>query len=166
MGQPYVGEIRIFAGNFAPAGWLTCDGQLVSIAENDTLFNLIGTTFGGDGQNTFAIPDLRGRVALHMQSSSYVIGQNGGVESVTLTSSTVPIHTHTVQANSATATASLPGGNYLAGGPDIYDQGKSGTAVMAAALSFSGGNQPHSNFQPYLCLNFIISQFGIFPSQS
>ena len=165
MGQPYVGEIRIFGGNFNPAGWQFCSGQLLPISEYETLFTLIGTTYGGDGQTTVALPDLRGRVPLHV-GNGYIQGQNGGVEAVALTSSTVPNHTHTVVASSDSSTLSLPDGNYLAGGPDIYDQGKSGTAVMAAAISSSGGNQPHDNFQPYLCLSFIISMYGVYPSRS
>jgi microcystin-dependent protein len=165
MSQPYVGEIRIFGGNFAPAGWMFCEGQLLPISEYETLFNLIGTTYGGDGQSTFGLPDLRGRVPLHV-GNGYTLAQNGGVESVTLTQSTVPAHTHTVSANSSSNPASLPGGNYLAAGPDIYDQGKPGNAVMASAISVVGGSQPHDNFQPYLCLEFIISLFGIYPSQT
>jgi len=167
MGQPYVGEIRIFAGNFAPAGWNFCEGQLLPISEYETLFNLIGTTYGGDGQSTFALPDLRGRVPIHQgtSQSTFTLAQTGGVESVTLTANTVPLHMHTVIASSGSATAALPGGNFLAGGPDIYDQGKSGTAVMVPAISNFGGSQPHDNFQPYLCLDFIISLFGIYPSQ-
>jgi microcystin-dependent protein len=169
MGQPYVGEIRIFGGNFAPAGWSFCDGRLVPISENDTLFNLIGTTYGGDGQSTFGLPDLRGRVPLHqgtLVGNTFVIGTLGGVETVTLAANTVPTHTHTVLANSSASPASLPGGNYLAAGPDIYDQGKPGSATMASAISSVGGSQPHDNFQPYLCLDFIISLYGIYPSPS
>jgi microcystin-dependent protein len=163
MSQPYIGEIRIFAGNFPPNGWSFCDGALVPISDYEALFNLIGTTYGGDGQNTFALPDLRGRVPLHL-GNGYTLAQNGGVESVTLTQSTVPAHTHTVLANSSSNPASLPNGNYLAAGPDIYDQGKPGNALMAPAISAVGGSQPHDNFQPYLCLEFIISLFGIYPT--
>jgi len=165
MSQPYVGEIRMFGGNFAPAGWMFCQGQLLPISEYETLFNLIGTTYGGDGQSTFALPDLRGRLPIHM-GSGFVLGQNGGAENVTLTANTIPVHTHTVSATTNPNTASLPGGNYLAAGPDIYDQNKAGNATMAAAISSVGGSQPHSNFQPYLCVSFILSLFGVFPSQS
>ena len=165
MSQPYVGEIRIFGGNFAPVGWMFCDGQLLPISEYDTLFNLIGTYYGGDGQSTFGLPDLRGRLPIHM-GNGFVLSQTGGVEAVTLTANTIPAHNHTVTASSSPSYTSVPNGNYLASGPDIYDQGKPGTAVMAGAISSAGGSQPHSNFQPYLCLEFIISLFGIYPSQS
>jgi microcystin-dependent protein len=165
MSQPYVGEIRIFGGNFAPVGWMFCDGQLLPISEYDTLFNLIGTYYGGDGQSTFGLPDLRGRLPIHM-GNGFVLSQTGGVETVTLTANTIPAHNHTVTASSSPSYTSVPNGNYLASGPDIYDQGKPGTAVMAGAISSAGGSQPHSNLQPYLCLDFIISLFGIYPSQS
>jgi microcystin-dependent protein len=155
----------MFAGNFAPVGWMFCQGQLLAISEYETLFNLIGTTYGGDGQSTFALPDLRGRLPVHT-GSGFVLAQNGGAESVTLTTSQLPAHSHTVYATTNSNTASLPGGNFLAAGPDIYDQNKPGTATMANAIGVTGGGQPHSNFQPYLCVNFILSLFGIFPSQS
>ena len=165
MGSPYVGEIRMFGGNFAPYGWLFCEGQLLSISEYETLFQLIGTTYGGDGQSTFALPDLRGRLPVH-QGNGFTLGQPGGVETVTLTTTTIPAHTHPVAATANSNTAALPNGNYLATGPDIYDQNVPGPATMAPAISQStGGNQPHNNFQPYLCVDFIISLFGIFPSQ-
>ena len=165
MSQPYVGEIRIFAGNFAPAGWMFCQGQLLPISEYDVLFNLIGTTYGGDGQSTFALPDLRGRLPIHT-GSGFTLSQTGGAEEVTLTVSQIPAHPHTVTATTNPNTASLPGGNFLASGPDIYDVNVAGGSTMAAAISSVGGSQPHSNFQPYLCLDFIISLFGIFPSQN
>jgi microcystin-dependent protein len=165
VSEPYVGEIRMFAGNFAPAGWMFCAGQLLPISEYETLFNLIGTTYGGDGQSTFALPDLQGRLPIHM-GSGFILAQNGGVENVTLTTNQIPAHTHPVYATTNSNTASLPGGNFLAAGPDIYDQNKPGTTTMAAAIGSVGGSQPHDNFQPYLCVNFILSLFGIFPSQS
>jgi microcystin-dependent protein len=165
MSQPYVGEIRIFGGNFAPAGWMFCQGQLLPISEYETLFNLIGTTYGGDGQSTFGLPDLRGRLPIHT-GQGFVLAANGGAESVTLTTNQIPAHTHTVFATTNPNTASLPGGNFLASGPDIYDQNKPGSTTMAAAIGPAGGSQPHSNFQPYLCVNFILSLFGIFPSPS
>jgi microcystin-dependent protein len=164
MSQPYVGEIRMFAGNFAPAGWMFCAGQLLPISDYETLFQLIGTTYGGDGQNTFALPDLRGRLPIHL-GSGFVLSANGGVENVTLTANQMPAHTHTISATTNSNTASLPGGNFLAAGPDIYDQNKPGTSTMAAAISSAGNSQPHNNFQPYLCVNFILSLFGVFPSQ-
>jgi len=170
MSEPYVGEIRIFAGNFAPNGWAFCDGQLMAISENDTLFNLIGTTYGGDGQNTFALPDLRGRLPLHQGTgggSSYVIGQPGGAETVLLTTSQIPSHAHLALAsvnNASTANASgvvaqtptyTP---YVGTAPD--------TPLATAAIAPTGGSQAHTNFQPYLCLNYIISLFGVYPSQT
>ena len=165
MSQPYVGEIRIFAGNFAPAGWMLCQGQMLAISQYDTLFNLIGTTYGGDGQSTFAVPSLASRVPIH-QGAGFVMGQNGGAETVTLNVNQVPSHTHTVMATTNSNSASLPNGNLLAMGPDIYDQNVAGTATMAATISSVGGSQPHDNLQPYLALNFILSLFGIYPSQS
>lgn len=165
MGQPYVGEIRIFAGNFAPAGWMFCEGQLVPIAEYETLFNLIGTTYGGDGQATFALPDLRGRLPMH-QGNGFILAEAGGVENVTLSIAQIPVHTHTALATVNQNTAALPGGNFLASGPDIYEENTAGNLTMFSALSAAGGSQPHDNFQPYLCLDFIISLFGIFPSQT
>lgn len=165
MSNPYIGEIRMFAGNFAPAGWMFCEGQLLPISQYDALFNLIGTTYGGDGQSTFALPDLRGRLPIHM-GSGFILSQNGGVETVTLTATQTPTHTHTVLATTNSNTAALPNGNFLAAGPDIYDVNIPGSATMAAAINSVGGSQPHTNFQPYLCVNFIFSLFGIYPSQS
>lgn len=164
MSQPYVGEIRMFAGNFAPAGWMFCEGQLLPISEYEVLFQLIGTTYGGDGQSTFQLPDLRGRLPIH-NGNGFTLAQSGGVETVTLTTTTIPAHTHTVLATTNSNTASLPNGNFLAAGPDIYDVGVPGGSTMAPAISSVGGSQPHDNFQPYLCVDFIISLFGVFPSQ-
>jgi microcystin-dependent protein len=171
MGQPYVGEIRIFAGNFAPAGWMLCEGQLLPISEFETLFNLIGTTYGGDGQSTFALPDLRGRVPNHQgsnQVATYVLGQRSGVEQVTLTTSQIPIHNHAFLASTETATGSNPQNNVNDQNVTIqvYTQGSAGDNFNPGALGPAGGSQPHSNFQPYLCVDFIISLFGIFPSQN
>ncbi|MGE4070423.1 MAG: phage tail protein [Lysobacterales bacterium] len=164
MAQPYVGEIRMFAGNFAPAGWQFCAGQLLSIAENETLFQLIGTTYGGDGQNTFALPDLRGRLPLH-QGNGFVLAETGGVESVTLTNSQIPSHTHPMLATLDIPTAANPG-NSVTGqaATKIYRAGAPSVSLANASLSSVGGSQPHENMQPYLCLSFIISLFGIFPS--
>ncbi len=170
MGQPYVGEIRIFAGNFAPAGWSFCDGQTVAIAENETLFNLIGTTYGGDGQTTFALPDLRGRMPIHQGSggSNYVLAESGGVETVTLTTAQIPAHSHTFGATSASGTQTSPNGAVLANsqGPQPYIQEDPDGGLAAQAAGPSGGSQPHENLQPLLGVNFIISLFGIFPSQT
>ena len=171
MAQPYVGEIRMFGGNFPPAGWRFCDGSLLPISENDTLFNLIGTTFGGDGQNTFALPDLRGRLPIHMGNlvgNTFVLGQPGGVEQVTLTVPQIPSHTHTQLCSSGGGATTSNPANAVAAPSDISQystqapDSQMGTPAMTS--SAIGGSQPHDNFMPYLCINFIISLFGIFPS--
>ena len=169
MAQPYVGEIRMFAGNFAPAGWMFCEGQLLPISENETLFNLIGTTYGGDGQSTFALPDLRGRLPIHW-GSGYVLAETGGVETVTLTTNQIPAHTHPFLASSIDGSLPDPVGAVTAQsrtvGVNLYLEQTNPNVNMAAnAISSVGGNQPHNNFQPYLCVDFIISLFGIFPHQ-
>lgn len=165
----FIGEIRMFGGSFAPAGWMFCEGQLLPISENDALFTLIGTTYGGDGQSTFALPDLRGRLPVHA-ASGFVLGQMDGVESVTLTVQQIPGHTHTLHATGSTATATAPGGDVLAAstGATVSPYGTDApvTTLAAQALTPAGGNQPHDNVQPFLCVNFIISLFGVFPSQS
>lgn len=172
MSLPYIGEIRMFAGNFAPNGWAFCDGQLVPISENDALFTLIGTTYGGDGETTFALPDLRSRVPVHAGQgpglSGYVMGESGGTEQVTLTASQLPGHTHVPTASSDAATASGPAGrvwaasaNYRAFAPP---QGAGATALSPGALAPAGGSQPHDNMLPYQAVSFIISLFGIFPT--
>jgi microcystin-dependent protein len=164
MAQPYVGEIRIFAGNFAPAGWMFCEGQLLPISENDTLFQLIGTTYGGDGQSTFALPDLRGRLPLH-QGSGFIVGETGGAEEVTLTTQQIPIHTHQMLASADPANARGATGNVLArGAADAYASEWTPDLLSPQSLTPQGGSQPHTNLQPYLCVDFIISLFGIFPS--
>ena len=169
MAQPYVGEIRMFAGNFAPAGWMFCEGQLLPISENETLFNLIGTTYGGDGQSTFALPDLRGRLPVHV-GNGFVLAETGGVETVTLTVQQIPAHSHaflatTNQATDAAATGKVPGSSASAtASPYGTDNPK--TALAPGSIGSTGGSQPHDNFQPYLCVDFIISLFGIFPSQT
>ena len=157
----------MFAGNFAPVGWAFCQGQLIPIAENDTLFNLIGTTYGGDGQSTFALPDLRGRVPIHF-GNGFTLAESGGVETVTLTVSQIPAHSHPVLATTSDAADANPGNNLLAqsGTFDEYQSSPPNAAMAAQAVSATGGSQPHSNFQPYLCVDFIISLFGIFPSQT
>ena len=166
MSTPYVGEIRIFAGNFAIAGWAFCDGSLQSISQNQTLFNLIGTTYGGDGQNTFALPDLQGRFPVH-QGSGYLIGQKAGVETVTLNTNQIPSHSH-VPASSGTGGSDNPTGNYwgASSGGKLYSTNTPNLTMNNAALGITGGNQPHDNMQPFLCINYIISLFGIFPSQN
>jgi microcystin-dependent protein len=166
MAQPYVGEIRLFAGNFAPAGWMFCEGQLLPISENETLFNLIGTTYGGDGQSTFALPDLRGRVPVH-QGNSFSLAQTGGVETVTLTVQQIPSHTHAMSASNDIPTQTSPQNNVTGqAAAKLYRAGSPSVSLSPQSVGAAGGSQPHDNFQPYLCLNFIISLFGIYPSQS
>ena len=167
MSNPYVGEIRMFAGNFAPVGWAFCDGSLMAISENTTLFELIGTTYGGDGQQTFAMPDLRGRIPLH-QSSGFIIGQTGGSENVTLTASTMPAHAHGLQATATTADTRLATGQVFAKGKHetAYATAAPVVAMNAQAIGVAGSGLAHNNVQPFLCVSFIISLFGIFPSQS
>jgi microcystin-dependent protein len=166
MSDPYVGEIRLFAGNFAPNGWLFCQGQLLAISDYDTLFVLVGTTYGGDGQETFAIPNLASRVPVH-QGPGYGLAQVSGTESVTLTPNQLPAHTHPLLASTANADATTPSGNVWAQWNDSpYATGTPTTSMSGAALAATGGGQPHDNMAPFLALNFIISLFGIFPSQS
>jgi microcystin-dependent protein len=165
MAQPYVGEIRMFGGNFAPLGWLFCEGQLLPISENETLFQLIGTTYGGDGQSTFALPDLRGRIPIH-QGNGFILAETGGAEEITLTVNQIPAHTHALLGSSNVATLTDPGGNVSAqtGTYDGYQTTPGASAMAPQSIGPVGGSQPHTNFQPYLCINFIISLFGIFPS--
>jgi len=171
MGQPYVGEIRMFGGSFNPAGWMFCDGAVLPISENEVLFQLIGTTYGGDGQETFALPDLRGRVPIHMGQgsglSNYQIAENGGVESVTLTVQQMPAHNHTPQTANAGG-SETPNGNFWANTATGKPYGAAPTTVVmnAATIAATGGNQPHDNAIPYLGINYIISLFGVFPTQN
>jgi microcystin-dependent protein len=167
MAQPYVGEIRMFAGNFAPVGWLFCEGQQLPISENETLFQLIGTTYGGDGESTFNLPDLRGRIPIH-QGNGFILAETGGAEEITLTVAQIATHSHPALGSTATASSSDPTGNVGArvtiAGVFPYGTDNPLTALSPLAISSVGGSQPHTNFQPYLCINFIISLFGIFPS--
>jgi microcystin-dependent protein len=164
MAQPFVGELRMFAGNFAPAGWMFCEGQLLPISENETLFVLIGTTYGGDGESTFALPDLRGRIPIH-QGNGFILAETGGAEQVTLTVNQIPSHTHPVLATTAVANQSSPANNVLAQSTaaDLYIEDTATAALAPTAVTSVGGSQPHTNFQPYLGMNHIISLFGIFP---
>jgi microcystin-dependent protein len=167
MAQPYVGEIRMFAGNFAPAGWMFCEGQLLPISEYETLFNLIGTTYGGDGQSTFALPDLRGRIPLH-QGNGFTLAETGGVETVTLTVSQIPAHSHPLLATTNAGDQGSPANNVTAQNTavQLYIEDVPNANGGVQAVGSTGGSQPHNNFQPYLCVDFIISLFGIFPSQT
>lgn len=173
MGEPFIGEIRMFGGNFAPAGWAFCNGASMPISENDTLFNLIGTTYGGDGQETFNLPDLQGRVPVHAGqgpgiSQNYQLGEKAGVESVTLTVQQLPVHTHAFLASTAAANGTTPTGQVLgqSGQRAIYYEATTTTNLAPNALGPAGGSQPHDNLAPYQCISFIISLFGVYPSQS
>ena len=177
--EPFLGEIRMFAGNFAPLGWALCSGQLMSISANTALFALLGTTYGGDGQSTFALPDFRGRVPVHQgqgtgQPQAFVLGESSGAETATLTVSQLPTHTHLMSASSATPPAIPPGGISLSAGafvpaspvpkPKMYADTTTLVAMSPSAIAAAGGSQPHNNMAPTLALNFIIALEGIFPS--
>ncbi len=172
MAQPYVGEIRMFAGNFAPAGWMFCEGQLLPISENETLFQLIGTTYGGDGQETFNLPNLQSRVPIHMGTGpdgvTYQLAEAAGVESVTLTTQQIPVHTHPMIGVSDNGTQTSPVGAFIASSTVIqpYAPETPNVAFSNQAVTPVGGSQPHENCQPFLCINYIISLFGLFPSPS
>jgi len=160
----------MFGGNFAPVGWAFCDGSLQSIDQNDALFALIGTTYGGDGQVTFGLPDMRGRIPIHQGTgpglSSYVMGQTAGVESVTLTGIQAG-HTHAITANNKTGSSTTPAGNIVAGtAVNPYTSGSTDVTMGASTIGTAGGSQPHENMMPYLAVTFVISLFGIFPSQN
>lgn len=166
MSSPYVGEIRMFGGNFAPVGWALCQGQLLAISEFETLFNLIGTTYGGDGVSTFALPNLASRVPVH-QGGTFVIGQLGGQETVTLTVPQLPSHNHVPLAN-GTAGQSAPTNNVWAQQASLnhFSSATPNLQMASVAIGNAGGSQPHDNMLPYLAVNFIIALFGVFPTQS
>jgi microcystin-dependent protein len=173
MSDPFVGEIRMFGGNFAPAGWAFCQGQLVPISENEVLFNLIGTTYGGDGVQTFAIPDLQGRIPVHAGlgpgiTQTYVIGEKAGVESVTLTTQQIPVHNHALIASADSASSASAANSVLAAPPSVapYFASAPDSNLGGQSIGAAGGSQPHDNTMPYLVISFIISLFGIFPSQT
>jgi microcystin-dependent protein len=174
MAQPYVGEIRMFAGNFPPNGWMFCEGATLPISENDVLFQLIGTTYGGDGESTFNLPNLASRVPIHMgtapSGNTYQIGEAAGTEAVTLSVQQIPNHSHPMLGTLDTATSFTATGNVLAAttGATTFAYGTDNplTALNANAVTPQGGSQPHENTQPFLCINFIISLFGVFPSQT
>jgi microcystin-dependent protein len=172
MAQPYIGEIRMFAGNFPPVGWMFCDGQSIPISENDTLFQLIGTTYGGDGQETFNLPNLQSRVPIHMgtgpDGTTYDIGDMAGTEQETLTVQQIPMHNHAVivstdSANGLSPDGSIPGNSISI---DLYRQAAAEQAMSPQAVTPAGGSQPHENCQPFLCINHIISLYGVFPPQN
>lgn len=167
MAQPYVGEVRMFAGNFAPAGWMFCEGQLLPISEYETLFQLIGTTYGGDGQSTFGLPDLRGRLPIH-QGNGFVLAETGGAEEITLSVNQIPAHAHAALASTNTATGTPAANAIPAPSPSAtvtaYGTDAPNVNLHPSSIASVGGSQPHTNFQPYLCVDFIISLFGIYPS--
>ncbi|HEY0044434.1 MAG TPA: tail fiber protein [Allosphingosinicella sp.] len=172
MAQPYVGEIRMFAGNFPPVGWLFCDGQQLPISENETLFQLIGTTYGGDGESTFNLPNLQSRLPIHMGNGpdgiNYPLAQTAGTESVTLTVQQIPVHSHPLVASTSSGSQSNASNQVLAALSPVSLYRPSAVAPASAlapqAVNPTGGSQPHENMQPFLCINYIISLFGIFPS--
>ncbi|MEE9413416.1 MAG: tail fiber protein [Methylococcales bacterium] len=173
MSEPFVGEIRMFAGNFAPRSWAFCDGQLLAVSQNDALFSLLGTLYGGDGETTFGLPDMRGRIPIHAGTgaglSNRRLGSKSGVENVTLTTSQTPSHTHAFNAMSTSATETDPGNTVTLGqsvGYDLYVPAQNLTGMAADAVSSTGGSQQHSNLMPFLCVHFIIALFGIYPSRN
>jgi microcystin-dependent protein len=166
MSNPFLGEIRMFGGNFAPQGWAFCNGALMAIDQNDTLFQLIGTTYGGDGQSTFALPNLQSRVPIH-QGPGFTIGQLSGVETVTLNVNQIPAHSHVPQAQSIAGAQTSPSNAIWAVSavPAYSTQSPGPAAMNAAVLGQAGGSQPHDNMMPFLSINFILSLFGVYPSQ-
>ena len=170
MAQPYIGEIRMFAGTFAPAGWAFCSGQLLPISENDALFVVLGTTYGGDGQETFALPNLPSRVPMHFGAGpdgiTYTQGEAAGTEEVTLTTQQIPIHNHAALASENVATALLPTNNVIGKSLsiDMFINAVPSDPMNNQSITPVGGSQPHENCQPFLCINYIISLFGLFPS--
>ena len=172
MAEPFIGEIRMFAGNFAPRGNSFCDGQLLAISQNDALFSLLGTTYGGDGRTTFALPDMRGRLPLHVGTgpglSPRPLGSKGGTEKETITEAQLPSHTHTMQGSSTIANQANPQGRVVAENTafDLYQSAAPTANMSADGITPVGGGGSHNNLMPFLCLNFIIALFGIFPSRN
>ncbi|WP_312110760.1 phage tail protein [Brevibacillus reuszeri] len=168
MSDAYLGEIRMFGGNYAPQGWALCNGQLLNISENEALYSLLGTTYGGDGRTTFGLPDLRGRIPVH-RSSTIPYGSNAGVESVTVTSANLPAHTHLANASMDGGTLTSPNNAVWATSSlKNYSDGTSGSPVQmnVQSVSYVGGNQPHDNMMPSLTISFIISLYGAYPPHS
>ena len=173
MAQPYVGEIRMFGGNFAPAGWMFCDGQLLPISENETLFQLIGTTYGGDGESTFALPNLQSRIPIHFgtgpDGTTYQMAEMAGTEQETLTVQQIPSHNHAPLGSANSASQQSPAGAVLANATSptlgilTYGSDTPFVPMNSQSISPTGGSQPHENTQPFLCVSFIISLFGLYP---
>ncbi len=172
MSEPFVGEIRMFAGNFAPRGWAYCDGQLLAVSQNDALFSLLGTIYGGDGRTTYGLPDLRGRIPLHQGQgpglSSRKLGSKGGGEKVTLTTNQLASHTHDFNANTAAQTGSAPQGKVLADPAPgrLFRDVAQNVNLASTSIANTGGGQPHTNLMPTLCVHFIVALFGIYPSRN
>lgn len=173
MSEPFVGEIRMFAGNFAPRGWAFCDGQLLAVSQNDALFSLLGTIYGGDGRTTFGLPDMRGRIPIHAGSgpglSTRRLGAKGGTEQETLTTGQLPSHSHTVQVSTAAGTQNNPSDAFVGASPNVrlwrLSSTPPNTSLATQAVTNAGGSQPHTNLMPFLCVHFIIALFGIYPSR-
>jgi microcystin-dependent protein len=174
MSEPFIGEIRMFSGNFAPRGWALCNGQLLAIAQNTALFSILGTTYGGDGRTTFALPDLRGRAPLNWGQgpglSPRSIGEQGGSETVTLISSQMPAHTHTANASTLNGDVETPSGTTWGADTSatvlLYNSNPPNTTMNPASIGIAGGNQPHQNMQPFLCVSLIIALEGIYPPRN
>lgn len=170
--EPFLAEIKVFAGNFAPRGWALCEGQILPINQNQSLFSLLGTTYGGDGRTTFALPDLRGRAPVSQGNgpglSNYNLGQRGGEATHTLTTPELPAHNHTgqINANASAGSESSPSGSYLAAHPNAFSEDATGAKIEGVVTGNTGGGQPHNNMQPYLAMNYIIALQGVFPSRN
>lgn len=173
MSEPFVGEVRMFAGNFAPRGWAFCDGQLLAVSQNDALFSLLGTIYGGDGRTTFGLPDIRGRIPLHAGSgpglSPRRLGAKSGAEKETLTVNQLPSHSHSLTGNSADASQTNPSNNALAKSnpaAGMYTTSSATVSLSSNAVSSIGGSRSHTNLMPFVCINYIIALFGIYPSRN
>lgn len=171
MSEPFVGEIRMFAGNFAPRGWAFCDGQLLAVSQNDALFSLLGTIYGGDGRTTFGLPDLRGRLPMHAGTGPGLpprrLGAKEGAENVTLTVNQLPSHSHPINATTNAAGGNSPQDGLVGDSPsvDLFSESAPSVGLSGNAVTAVGGNRPHTNLMPFLCVNFIIALFGIYPSR-
>jgi microcystin-dependent protein len=166
MAEPFLSEIRLFSFDFPPKGWAFCNGQFLPINQNQALFALLGTTYGGNGQTTFALPDLRGRCAMHKQGNTFTLGQKGGAEAHTLVQNELPQHIHFLQAANKDADLIIPGGNLLGNYNNGYRGASNVTTLLAGTIANTGGSQPHNNMAPYIVINFCIALQGVFPSQN